>query len=105
MRALQDGGAFFGMVSTDFIRGYYHLVPPGRPLHGADARGRLARVYCLPFPDPQVRGTGGTRFPRILSVAIIIRALRGRARAVPGDISKTWGTRQILKRHGIDFDP
>jgi hypothetical protein len=34
------------------------------PLHGADARGRLALASC--YPGPQVRGTGGTHVVGLL---------------------------------------
>jgi hypothetical protein len=30
MPSLQDGGAFMGMLSTGFTRGYYHPAPPGQ---------------------------------------------------------------------------
>ena len=29
MPSLQDGGAIFGDCSPDFIRGYFHSLPPG----------------------------------------------------------------------------
>jgi hypothetical protein len=57
MRSLQDGEAFFGMVSTGFTRGYYHAAPPGQ---GA----------C----DPRRH-------------------------------KRDMGARQILERHGIEYDP
>jgi hypothetical protein len=72
MPSLQDGGAFMGMLSTGFTRGYYHPAPPGQALAvrqatcgaaghlrcgrppavgqttcgAADACGRLARDMC-----------------------------------------------------------